>query len=815
MLRNYFTTAFRHLAKSKVYTLISVLGLAVGMSSCFLMVQYVNFEMSFDRFHSESERIYRVAYVQYENGELKKSSAGTFFGIGPMLRDNFPEVEHVVRFYNWPANTGATLLVDGKVFNERKYMFSEPGFFQVFSSLLIRGNPETCLTNPNSIVISRRLALKMYGTEDVLGKVMTRLDLKDWPLTVTGLMQDVPENSHLDLDVIIPFDEDWKPQKENMWKYPSNWTYLIVKEGTNGEALEAKLNKLVQKEHHDNPDVMGASMVLQPLVDIHFHSDLKDEIKPNGNKNVIYGVGAAALIILLIAWINYINLETSKFLTRMREVGVRRIVGSTRWQLVAQFFVQYLGVSVLAFLLAGLIVYLLLPYYPLITGVPIVAFSMGAPIPWMAAGIFFIVGAILTGIYPALFVVKFNPVLSLKGKVGNIHVAGLKKTLLTFQFVTSIVLLAFLFIVYQQLAFMRSAERNLEVDKVLTVYNTTSYTIFEDSLRKEKSLNFRTKLLAYENFKSVTASSVVPGEPVGFTYHNLTKRSLTDPDDGVAYKVIFVDYYFVPVFGLNLKAGRNYDPESGEDNNHNSIVLNESAIHSLGFKSADEALNQEIYFMVTWDWKKYKIIGIVEDYRHESVKTPLHPTIFFLHKYVGQMTYYSMLMDRQSNVEESLARAEQTWKSIWPEKPFDYFFMDQHYDAQYKSEIYFGRIFGVFAGVAIFLACLGVSGVTLFEVNARLKEISIRKVLGATLGSLVALLTRPNLRLVALSMLLAIPIIYYLSAEWLSTYPIKMKFSISSLLIPLVTMLTLVGVVAGLQTLKAALGNPIENLKHE
>ncbi len=814
MITNYFKMAMRHLIRKKAYSVIEVGGLAVGMAAFFLIVMYASFELGFDRFHKNADQIYRVAYLKYENGSVVNSSTKNYFGLGPFLKENFGEVVDVVRFYRWPANTGAVLMAGEKIFNERRYFFAEDSFFKVFPSLLEQGDPVKCLQGHNSVVLSRSLALKMFGTTDALGKVVSRLDLKDSHLTVTGIMRDTPEQSHFSVDVLIPYDEDWITPLEDRWKYANELTYITLKPGVNSADLQDKLNAALSTVQKDNPDYAGASMLLQRVSDIHLHSNLKDEIEANGNHAFVYGIGIAGLVILLISWINYVNLEISQFLGKAREVGIRRIIGSSRGQILLQFLIQFVCIFTLALVLSSILIFFLKPYYFILTGIsdlPEVALTW----EWLLVGIFFVVGSIIAGVYPALFVIRFNPVHALKGYLGKFQGALLKKGLVTFQFAASIILLAFILIVYRQLEFMRSIQRNMDTEHVLTVYNSTSYTVFEDSLRKEKTLAFREKLLQHAEFENVTASSVVPGDPIGFTYHNLTKRSLTDPDDGVPYKVLFVDYAYIPVFGLKLKAGRNYSEERGEDKNHDTLILNESAVRALGFKSAEEALGQDVYFMVTFDWKKYKIAGIVEDYRHESAKTPMLPTIFFLHNYVGQMTYYSMRMSAKADPSVALKVAETAWAEIWPGKPFDYFFADQHYDQQYKSEIYFGRISFVFAAVAIFLACLGVVGISLFETNARLREVGIRKVLGASITNIVSLLSQSNMRMIVLSAVMSIPVIWFMANRWLASYPVRIDVSLYYFLIPFAAILFLVLFASGFQILKAANANPVNHLKNE
>lgn len=437
--------------------------------------------------------------------------------------------------------------------------------------------------------------------------------------------------------------------------------------------------------------------------------------------------------------------------------------------------------------------------------------------PWLwviSLGIFCL-GTLVTGIYPAVLLLKFNPIALLKGKLtGSIQGVFLRKSLLIFQFVASLTLIAFLIVISRQLDFMRKVNGNVNLSQILTVYNPTNYSAYEDSLRQEKNTEFRNRLLQNPAVQNLTTSSAIPGEPVGFTYVDLAKRSLSDPNKLIPYKVIYIDYDFLDVFGLKLKAGRNYSRDRGEDNNKLSLVVTESTARELGFGSIEEALDKEIYFMED-DWDKWKIIGIVEDYRHESVKNPIYPTIFRLHRNKGQMVYYSALLNVTSHPKEVVSAVEKAWKETWPEKPFDYFFLNTYYDQQYKSEIHFSRIFAFFSSVAIFISCLGVLGMTLFEANTRLKEISIRKVLGASVTSLVTLLIRNYFKLVGVASLIAMPVIYFSGTEWLKTYPIHESIPWIAFLVPLLIIVLLIAITCGFQTVKAAQTNPVDNLKYE
>ncbi|MEX1241917.1 MAG: ABC transporter permease [Cyclobacteriaceae bacterium] len=814
MLRSHFKLAYRHLLKNKVFSLINIAGLAVSIAAAFLIVQYLTFEMGYDRFHGNKDEIFRVTYQQHENGEVRNTSAGTFYGVGTFMKEYFHEVENVVRFYKWPASTGVLLMTEGKIYNERNYFFSEPDFFRVFSSLLVQGDAATCLLNPNSMVISRRFAEKMFGTTDVIGRAVIDLDRKNQEIIVTGIMKDIPDNSHFDLDIVRPAEKAWNPEG-TQWKYFREWTYFTLKKGTSVSDFEKRLNDALNKAQNDNPYYRGVSMSLQRITDIHLKSHLKSEIKPNGNISLIYILGAVFIIILIIAWINYINLETARFITRIREVGVRRIVGSLKRELVLQFFIQYLCICLISSFLACFIIIGIWPYYQLITGVTMQGVEWSNS--WLmgtSLGIF-LTGTLVTAVYPGLLLTKLNLVACLKGNASeNIRGAFIRKSLLIFQFVSSLLLIGSLLVISRQLHFMRTANGNVTLAQILTVYNPTNYSAYEDSLRMERNAVFREKLLQNRSILNLTTSSAIPGEPVGFTYVDLAKRSLNDPDKQIPYKVIYIDYDFIPVYGLGLIAGRNYSVDRGEDEHWQALVVTESTIRELGFASAQEAIDKEIYFMEA-DWGKWRIIGVVEDYRHESVKSPIYPTIFRLHRNKGQMVYYSMTVNPTSAPEEVVDAAENAWKETWPEKPFEYFFLDEYYDRQFKSEAQFASLFAFFSGIAIFIACLGILGMTLLETNARLKEISIRKVLGASVTSLLALLSRDHIRVISISVLLAIPLIWLTAEEWLSSYPSRIEISWEFFLIPTFVIVVMVAITSSFKTWKATTTNPVNHLRNE
>jgi putative ABC transport system permease protein len=801
--------ALRYLWRNKIATSINVSGLAVAMAAAFLMLQYLDFELSYDTYLPEHKEVYRVASELSGNGAASRQTATSYYAIPDWLTENFTEVEAATRVNRWPANTGFLIEIDGQLFNEKNYMMGDKGFFKVFPSMLIAGDPQSCLAKPENITISDRLAMKLFGTIDIIGKEIKNPGWKGHSFAVTGVFHATPANSHLDADIIYTYE--YVPDLGDEWKV-TTWNYIRVAQDTNTGSLQEKINGAISRMLPDPKT--SAKIILQPHSSIHLFSNIEDEIKAPGNITNIYIVFAALIMITLVAWINYVNLETARFLRRLKEVGIRRVIGSSKRDLFLKFFAEYICLISISLVVAIAIAWTVFPWFGEVSGLQLRTPQFQVKELWIDALLGLVVIATLAGAYPFLSIVRINPVASLKGKITNaFQGVFIRRSLVTFQLVVSLTLMALVVMVLFQLDFMRSAKLNFNTSDVITIYNPANYTWLEDSLRKDKNDVFRNRLMQIPSVENLTTSSAIPGAPIGFTYTDLLKRQLSDPDRQVHYKVMYIDYDFIPLFGLELVAGRNY---SREYSDVNCLVLTEGAVRELGFSSAAEALNQQVFFQEEetfsdWDWHKWTIIGIVKDYRHESIKTAAQPGIFRLHRNKGQMVYYSI---KVSNVN-ALPAIEQLWKETWPGKPFDYFFMDQHYDQQYKTEIHFSRIFFLFSGIAAFIACLGVMGMTLFEANARIKEIGIRKVLGAGMNNIIALLTKDTLRTLMISFVIALPVVYTLATKWLSSYPEHIDFSAWFMVMPLCVMIALGASVSLTQVIKAAVKNPVDSLKHE
>lgn len=826
MTSNNFKIAFRHLRRSKLFSLINILGLSVGISAFALITLYLSFEMSFDRFHKNSDDIYRIGLMRYSNGQLVETSAKTFPGIRKLLKDNFPEVKDVTGFYKTPANTGFLFRHKGIVYNESSGWFnSDSSFFNVFPTLLSNGDPKTVLKEPNSLILSESLAKKIFGNENPIGQTLDRID--DYAAgsnyTVRGILKDIPSNSHFHVSIIEHINDKWPESDVELWGEGRLSTYVTFSRDVKPELIEAKLNALLKTLESENILVKETNAFLQPITDIHLSSRCQDELEANGNKSLLYVLAGIGLVILLTAWINYVNLETSRFVVRIKEFGIRRIIGSRKSNLIVQFLSEYFLLTMGALLFSALIIIYALPYYSNLINIPVHHIVGWDLTVGGIALVFFLVGSIAVGIYPAIFLLKFNPVLAIKGKVSETKSGGkIRQALVVTQFTASIVLIACVLTVDKQLDFMKLLNKGVELETVIAIRNPTAYSNQELTDKYGEFEAMGNRLLQYPAVRSVASSSAIPGTEIGFSYVNRIKRNLGDPYDATVYKTMFVSSDFISTYNIDLVKGQtfstpaNFNGESPwETDNWSSVILNERAIYQLGFKSPADAINQEVYFQPFGDFIKCKVIGVIKDYHHEAVKKEVFPTILFHNYATYQQVYYSIGLNAGSNPSETLKQIDKVWKESFPNRPFEYFFLDEYYDMQFKSETQFQRVFILFASIAIMIACLGVLGMTLFEMNIRLKEISIRKVLGASVFGLVFLLSRTNMRLILISFGLATPLIYYLTKEWLDNYPTKIEFSPLLTFIPLFIVAFMVTLVSGIQTIKAAGSNPVDHLKNE
>jgi putative ABC transport system permease protein len=806
MFSNYFKIAFRNLRRNKATTAINIAGLALGISSCLLIVLFVQNQLSYDRYNKKADRIFRVVLRgKMQVGELKE--ANVMPPVAATLKKDFPEIEEATRIrpYGSPRIT-----YGNKTFKEDQIAFVDSNFFRVFTVPLIKGNPHTALAAPNNVVISRSVAKRYFGDEDPVGKVLQFKDNKA-AATVTGLFDEIPANSHFHFGVLVSMSS-LPEASEPTWLNSNFFTYLVLPEHYDYKKLEAKLPQEVDRyvgpqlqkglgltmdQFKKNGNSIG--LYLQPLTDIHLHSDLTGNIEPTGNLSYVYIFSAVALFMLLIACINFMNLSTAAAFKRAREVGIRKVMGSVKGQLIRQFLLESLVLTAIALGLALLLVYIVLPFFNTLTGQQL-DLNLASH-PWLLPGLLLLglFTGLLAGSYPAFFLSSFNPITVLKGKLtAGKSSAGLRSGLVVFQFFISISLIIGTMVVYGQLSYMRHKDLGYNKDQVLIVQE-----IWWLGNKKEA---FRQQLLQDPRVVSVTSSGYLPAGPSNG--NNFFAYSDGNKDQMVKNLRYDVDENYIPTLGMTMTAGRNFSKEYGSDST--AIIVNETAVRAFGWK------NNPLGHTITHSendgvTSTYHVIGVVKDFHFRSLHEQITPLVMTL----GQDYNNFIVRTRTKDIAGLLSALQHQWSSMTTESAFSYSFLDQRFDNTYKSEQNIGIILGIFAGLTIFVACLGLFGLATFTAAQRVKEIGIRKVLGADVTGLVTLLSKDFLKLVGIAFLISAPVAWLVMNRWLQDFVYRMSiswwiFAAAALLALLVALLTI-----GSQAIKAATANPVKSLRSE
>lgn len=803
MIKSYLISVWRYISRNKGFTTINILGLVIGMTAFMLIGQYVTHELTYDDFWVNKDRVYRVQLDRYNKGEVTTRWAAGCIGIGPDLKRDFSEVESYVRLRKSQA-----LLSHGDVFfREEGVYYASQEFFKVFGAHLTEGVDSTALKEPNQMVLSRSLARKYFGDESPLGKTMRNNGQTEY--LITGVFEDFPGNTHMRIDALLSFQTyarlvGRKDESElSEWQWDGFLTYILLPQNVDPAAFEAKLPAYVEKMQGEELKRNDAGMVfyLQALTDIHLDSDFIGEFKANGSRQTANFLSIIAVLVILIAWINYVNLSTAKSIERAREVGVRKVMGSFRRQLVQQFLFESLLMNAAAVTVAIALVWMLTPWFSELTGRRLEFTLIHEPLFWVLIGGAIIGGALLSGLYPAFILSSFRPVEVLKGKFRNTNQGVVfRKGMVILQFVASLTLIVGTYTVYTQIQFMRDQQLGISIEQtvVLRPPNVT------DSTYLSKFEFFKQRLLQYPEVSRMAASSAVPGEQPGWNAGGIRRLSQR-PEEANQYRVIMMDHDFAPLIGIEPVAGRLF---SGEvPNEQRNVMLNESGARLMGFTKFDEAINDQIYF---WG-DTFRIVGVVKDYRQESSKKEFEPLVF---RYGLGSGFYAVKF-KTENVRESMARFENDWKELFPGNPFEYFFLDEFYNGQYKADQQFGKAFGLFSGLAIFIAALGLFGLSSLTAIQRTKEIGVRKVLGASTGGIIAMVSRDYVLLLGIAILLATPIAFWVMTGWLSEFASRISlswwiFAVPSLLVVAIALLTV-----SIHTLKAARTNPATSLRYE
>ena len=811
MLSNYFTVALRHLNRQKGYSFINVMSLALGIACCLLIILYVRDELSYDRYHDKAERIYRVVTDERQGDQVSRA-AEVLLPTVTFMRNEFPEVEESVRFV--PPGNAWMVRYGDKGFYERSFYLADSTVFDVFDVPLVAGNPRTALSGNNRAVLSESIARKYFGDENPIGKIL--IAEGTFHLEVTGIMRDLPSNTHLGFDILASFriQEAYSDRTVDEWGWRRSHSYVLLQEGADPAELEAKLPAFVQKHlgnRYDN-DEASLTLSLQPVSDIHLHSRLENELTPNSDVSYVYLFIAVAAFIILIACINYMNLATARSAGRAREIGLRKVFGAARGQVVRQFLIESLTMTGLAVCLALVIAALGLPWFNMLTGK---AMGLDAGTSWFAVGASVLIGLLIgcvSGSYPALYLSGFAPIETLKGSLstgaGN---ARLRRLLVVGQFVISIALIICTGIVYSQLEYIRAKNMGLKTDQVIAVPQTFAPVI-------DKTRTFKQRVQASPHVVSVSATYTLPGHK--FPVIPLTiRKSGEDEADKIELYQAWTDADYAEVLGIELLAGRYFDNSfSGDWIGSGSTVLNETAAKRLGYDSADAAVGMAFERLMEerQGWQEegksqHTIVGVVRDYHYASLHEPIGPLALFPDHEGGHV----LIKVDTGNLEEGLAAIQAAWQETNPDFAFEYAFVDQTFARLYESEQRFGRIFVTFATLAVLIACLGLLGLSSFTAERRTKEIGVRKVLGATVPNLFRLLSNEFFWLVVVANVIAWPIAYVAMTRWLAGFSYRVDLSWLIFILAGALAMAIAQMTVSYQAVRAATANPIDSLRTE
>jgi len=808
MYKNYLKIAWRNLIKNSAYSVINIGGLAIGITACLLILQYVAFETSYEDFHENKDRVFRVKQERYNAGKLETEWAGGAFAVGNSFKEKIPEIEEYVKVVQ---TQDIIVDVNDEILKIDQVFFTTNTFFNVFSYPLVAGDVASVLKEPGTAAISEAIALKIFGSKDVVGKILPISGGRDY--RITGVYKDMPSNTQLKPNFLASYatflemvktNSEGEENPEEWWDSDGCLTYLMLKQGADPLKVEAKFPQIVAENESDFTKQSNsiAKYSLMPITDIHLYSNFMMEPGPTGNGKTVYLLLGIAFFIIIIAWVNYINLATARAIGRAKEVGVRKAVGSNRKQLIAQFFLESALFNALALLLALVLMAIMIPAFNLLSGQELSYTLFTKSTFWMGLTGLFVIGIFLSGAYPAFVLSSFRPVEVLKGKMVNTQQGALlRKSLVIFQFAASLFLLIGTLTVYQQIQFMRKQSLGLDIDKTLVVVPP----IVADSTYLSQMIAFKQNLLKYPSIKSVAAATTIPGQPVNWNAGGI-KLVSQDEELGKQYRVIGVDYDYVDQFGLKLIAGRAFSEEFGTD--PEAVIFNRAGITQLGFNNPQEAIGKRIDF---WG-NQYTIIGVSENFNQESLRLPYEPLVIRL---IPDVRGYFTIKQSSEDVAQTIAQVQMEWNKFFPGNTYEYFFLDDHFNDQYQADRRFGKVFGLFTGLAILVACLGLFGLASFTTLQRTKEIRIRKVLGASVLGILKLLYKEFALLLVIAFLISIPIAWFTVSNWLQGYAFRIDIHWSFFLLPFIVIVLIALVTVSFQRIKASLANPVKSLRTE
>jgi putative ABC transport system permease protein len=808
MLKNYFITAYRNLWRNRSFSLINITGLAIGLAVFLMILEFVAFEWSANRFHENYDRLYRVAVTKKESG------AGYYLapGLSPMIKDKVPAVESSVRVADGIGGGVISVTENGKdvkAFRQESMLYVEGNFLQVFSFPVIDGNAS--LQQPKTMAVSERFAKKMFGKTDVAGNTVTVSDqFGNTAYTINAVFNDMPERSDIKTDILLSLHTLENPanRDENEWADPNGLRsgfvniYLLLKKDADADNAAKQLTGLL---HSADKESKGDVLALQPFSQLHLAPSFDYPFQTFGSLTLVLMLLAVAILILAIAWINYINLSTVQALKRAKETGVRKVLGASRSQLAVQYLSETFLLTLTAGAIAVLLVNLLQDVFNSFTGRPLSLAVLNTGWFWATAIGFIFLGSLLSGGYVAFVLSSFKPITAIRGRLGG-RMSGLalRKGLVVFQFSISIVFIVATIVLYLQLQFMQKGTEGLDLKQLLVIKGPTVST----DAQAEKNAAFKNELGRLPAISKIAASNNVPGQGYNFSTAGITRLNPVKGDEKNNYKMFICDNNYFDTYGIAFAQGKTFTPDEANDGWRKSkkIILNEKAAAQLGFAAGENIIGKKIL----WE-EEYEIAGLVKDYNHLSMHQATDPIIFL----PSVSFVYFTVQTGAGGMQEKINTIRQRYLEYFPGNPFDYFFADEAYGNQYRSEQQLGKIFIGSALLAIIIACLGLFGLAAFTAQQRIKEIGIRKVLGASVASITQLLSKDFIKLVIISICIATPVAWWAMSSWLAGFAYRIDlawwiFATAGLLAVLIAWVTV-----SFQAVKAAIVNPVKNLRTE
>jgi len=816
MFQNYLKIAFRNLGKRKIFAAINVFGLALGMTCCFLIVQYVWHETNYDTFHKNADRIHRISYHANFSNEVTLARIPPAFAT--QLEENFPEMEAFARMY--PRDISVTVVDTDKQFEIEQVYFADSTISKVFNFDFLQGDERTALDQPFSVVLTDKIAIQLFGNINCIGKGLQLAGANNF--RVTGVIKDWPTQAHTELKMLIPYKNmaDVEPSYmrdrvlsvlEGNWTASHSYTYVLLRNKESLATVNGKFAAYIDKYGTENIKTKQ-KFSLFPVKDIHLTSEEGLEQKPPASWDRIYLFIAIGIITLLIACINFINLTTASSLNRAKEVGVRKVLGAGRNSLIGQFLGESVLLSFFAFLLSLILTALAMPTLNALTELNLQFAPWKTPLLFLGFVAIFLIAGIIAGGYPAFYVSRFQAVATLKGSKGNSSSTGgafLQKALITIQFLATIAFISGAAIIYLQLNYFRNQPMGFEQDLTLQIpidsgNNLNAAFRSGDAAIRQKMNTLDEVLLQNPKIKAVTQCARAPGQgAVGRPIWN----EFVLQEDAFTASVNAIDYDYAETFGLEVVAGRDFGLSYGVDH-ISSYMLNEKAVASLGWESPEAAIGQQ----VVESGREGIVVGVIKDYHFNSLQQEIQPLLFRVNP--GEFGNFIVRLNN-GNIPETLSFIQDKWKEFFPEKAFEYEFLDQALDDAYAAEERFGNIITYFAWIAVLISCFGLFGLAALLTQQRFKEIGIRKILGASVGQIIGGLAMDFLKLIGIAMLLAIPLTWYFMNGWLADFAYRIDFPwwvpfAVGLGVVIIAFLTISS-----QTLKAALSNPVKALRYE